>query len=187
MRALVLIFAVLLALPAGAGAQSGALSGGSTGGAERSDATRSARISVGGETGLPIPRFVTLRAREVNVRTGPGVRYPIDWVFQRPNLPVEVVAEFDTWRKIRDFEGTEGWVHQSMLSGRRTVIVVTAERMLRREPAESAPPMARLEPGVIAWLEACRSDWCEVEVAGIDGWLRRGDVWGVRAGDPAEN
>lgn len=138
-------------------------------------------ISVGSETGLPIPRYVTLRAREVNVRTGPGVRYPIDWVFQRPNLPVEVVAEFDTWRKIRDFEGTEGWVHQSMLSGRRTVIVVSAVRMLRREAAEGAPPMARLEPGVIAWLEACRAEWCEVEVAGIDGWLRRADVWGVRA------
>lgn len=165
MRAFVLLLVALLAAPVAAGAQSGA--------------SRSAMTSVGTETGLPVPRFVTLRAREVNVRTGPGVRYPIDWVFQRPNLPVEVVAEFDTWRKIRDFEGTEGWVHQSMLSGRRTVIVITAVRLLRREAAESAPPMARLEPGVIAWLEACQGEWCEVEVAGIDGWLRRGDVWGV--------
>lgn len=140
---------------------------------------RSASTSIGTETGLPIPRFVTLRAREVNARTGPGVRYPIDWVFQRPNLPVEVVAEFDTWRKIRDSDGTEGWVHQSMLSGRRTVIVKTAVRLLRREPSESAAPIARLEPGVIGWLESCRDIWCEVEVAGIDGWLRRDDVWGV--------
>ncbi|WP_420563514.1 SH3 domain-containing protein [Thalassobaculum sp.] len=172
MRAFVLLLVALLCAPVAAGAQSAA--------------SRAAMTSVGTETGLPIPRFVTLRAREVNVRTGPGVRYPIDWVFQRPNLPVEVVAEFDTWRKIRDFEGTEGWVHQSMLSGRRTVIVVTAVRLLRREPAESSPPMARLEPGVIAWLEACRGDWCEVEVAGIDGWLRRGDVWGVRADESIE-
>ncbi|MFX4220354.1 MAG: SH3 domain-containing protein [Thalassobaculum sp.] len=185
MRAIVLLLIALLAAPVGAGAQSDGTAGNSS--ASRSDGTRATRVSVGSETGLPIPRFVTLRAREVNVRTGPGVRYPIDWVFQRPNLPVEVVAEFDTWRKIRDFEGTEGWVHQSMLSGRRTVIVVTAVRMLRREPAESAPPMARLEPGVIAWLEACRSGWCEVEVAGIDGWLRHGDVWGVRADNSAED
>ncbi|MCR9070446.1 MAG: SH3 domain-containing protein [Alphaproteobacteria bacterium] len=184
MRAFALLLVALLAVPVAAGAQSSDPAGSS---ASRSEAARSARVSVGSETGLPIPRFVTLRAREVNVRTGPGVRYPIDWVYQRPNLPVEVVAEFDTWRKIRDFEGTEGWVHQSMLSGRRTVIVVTAVRMLRREPAESAPAMARLEPGVIAWLEVCRDDWCEVEVAGIDGWLRRGDVWGVRVGESGQD
>jgi len=174
MRALFpLLFAVLLLslTAAPASAQSGGRS--------------SALTSIGTETGLPIPRYVTLRAREVNVRTGPGVRYPIDWVFQRPNLPVEVVAEFDTWRKIRDFEGTEGWVHQSMLSGRRTVIVMQAVRLLRREPSEGAAPMARLEPGVIAWLEVCRDGWCEVEVAGIDGWLRRGDIWGVRADEGA--
>jgi SH3-like domain-containing protein len=168
MRAIVLLLVLLLAPSGPAAAQSGG---------------PSALTSIGTETGLPIPRYVTLRAREVNVRTGPGVRYPIDWVFQRPNLPVEVVAEFDTWRKIRDFEGTEGWVHQSMLSGRRTVIVLAAVRLLRREPSESAAPMARLEPGVIAWLEACREDWCEVEVAGIDGWLRRADVWGVHPGE----
>ena len=167
MRAFLLLLVALAGLPSSAEAQSG------TG--------RSSMTSVGTETGLPIPRFVTLRAREVNARTGPGVRYPIDWVYQRPNLPVEVVAEFDTWRKIRDSEGTEGWVHQSMLSGRRTVITTTAVRLLRREPAESAAPMARLEPGVIAWLEICRQEWCEVEVAGIDGWLHRSDVWGVRA------
>lgn len=136
--------------------------------------------TVGTETGLPIPRFVTLRAKEVNVRTGPGVRYPIDWVFQRPNLPVEVVAEFDTWRKIRDPEGTEGWVHQSMLSGRRTAIVIGDTRMIRRAPEDSAPAIARAEPGVIGWLEACRREWCEVDVAGLSGWIHRSHIWGVR-------
>lgn len=170
---LILALFAALAMPAPGVAQSG-------------DA-RAGLTSVGTETGLPIPRFVTLRAREVNARTGPGVRYPIDWVFQRPNLPVEVVAEFDTWRKIRDHEGAEGWVHQSMLSGRRTVIVTVAVRLLRSEPSESAAPMARLEPGVIGWLESCRGGWCEVEVAGIDGWLRRVDVWGVRADEAVED
>jgi SH3-like domain-containing protein len=145
-------------------------------------APRPARAAtVGTETGLPIPRYVTLRAREVNVRAGPGVRYPIDWVYQRPNLPVEVIAEFDTWRKIRDPDGTEGWVHQSMLSGRRTVVVIGGEHLLRRTPDTAAPAVARLEAGVIGWLDGCRKDWCEIEVAGLDGWIHRSHVWGVRA------
>lgn len=137
--------------------------------------------TVGTETGLPIPRYVTLRAREVNVRAGPGVRYPIDWVYQRENLPVEVIAEFDTWRKIRDPDGVEGWVHQQMLSGRRTVVVIGGDRLLRRKPEPGAPPVARLETGVIGWLDGCRRDWCEIEVAGLDGWIERSHIWGVRA------
>ncbi len=74
-------------------------------------------------TGLPLPRYVSLRAEEVNMRTGPGVRYPVDWVYKRRNLPVEIIAEFGTWRKIRDVEGAQGWIHQSMLSNRRTFSV----------------------------------------------------------------
>lgn len=144
-------------------------------------ATAASAATVGTETGLPIPRFVTLRAKEVNVRAGPGVRYPIDWVYQRPNLPVEVIAEFDAWRKIRDSDGTEGWVHQAMLSGRRSVLVVGGERMLRRNPETGAPLVARLESGVIGWLESCRREWCEVDVGGLDGWIQRGHIWGVRA------
>ncbi|MEQ9334762.1 SH3 domain-containing protein [Thalassobaculum sp.] len=141
--------------------------------------------TVGTETGLPIPRYVTLRAREVNVRAGPGVRYPIDWVYQRPNLPVEVIAEFDTWRKIRDPDGTEGWVHQSMLSGRRTVVVIGGEHLLRRTPDPAAAPVARLEAGVIGWLDGCRRDWCEIDVGGLDGWIQRAHIWGVRADEVA--
>lgn len=150
-------------------------------------AGRAPARTVGTETGLPIPRYVTLRAKEVNVRAGPGVRYPIDWVYQRPNLPVEVIAEFDTWRKIRDPEGTEGWVHQSMLSGRRTVLIIGGERLLRRAPDPAAPPVARLEAGVIGWLDGCRKDWCEIEVAGLDGWIQRTHIWGVRADEVSKN
>lgn len=135
--------------------------------------------AVGKETGLPVPRYVSLRAAEVNVRTGPGSRYPIDWVYKRRSLPVEVVAEFDTWRKIRDFEGTEGWVHQSMLSGRRTVLVIGQVRTLRRDPGNSAPAVARMEPGVLGQLEACEHEWCEIRVSGIAGWVSRSHIWGV--------
>jgi len=132
-------------------------------------------------TGLPIPRFVVLRAEEVNLRAGPGPRYPVEWVFRRRDLPVEITAEFDTWRRIRDIEGTEGWVHQSLLSGgkRRTVIVVGEIRTLRASASPTAAPVARAEPGVVARLRRCKAEWCEVEAGGRRGWLTRQEVWGV--------
>ena len=126
-----------------------------------------------------VPRFVSLRSGEVNVRTGPGTRYPVEWVFTRKDIPVEITAEFDTWRRIRDWEGAEGWVHQSMLSGRRAVVVLGDIRSLRTAPDPGSPAMARLEPGVIGTLSRCRQQWCEVEVAGYDGWLARSEFWGV--------
>ncbi len=132
-------------------------------------------------TGLPLPRFVSLRAGEVNMRTGPGLRYPVEWVYRRRTLPVEVIAEYATWRKVRDWQGAEGWVHQSMLDGRRTVIVTGQVRNLRRVPDAAAEPAARAEPGVIATVRECPTDgvWCRVEAEGIEGWLRRDEVWGV--------
>lgn len=136
--------------------------------------------SIGTVTGLPIPRYVTVRSEPVNVRAGPGTRYPIEWVFQRAGLPVEVVSEFDTWRKIRDVDGTEGWVHQSTLSGRRGVVVIGQVRSLRREPKDGADAVARLEPGVIGRLDTCRGTWCEIEVSGFEGWINRAHIWGVR-------
>lgn len=133
----------------------------------------------GSASGLPVPRFVTLRSGEVNVRTGPGVRYPVEWVFLRRDMPVEITAEFDTWRRIRDWEGSEGWVHQSMLSGRRAVMVAGEVRTIFREPSVNGKPVARAEAGVIGWLLRCGGDWCEVEMAGHRGWIRREEVWGV--------
>ena len=99
-------------------------------------------------------RYLSLRSDEVNVRTGPGVRYPVEWILRRRNLPVEVVAEFENWRRIRDFQGTEGWVHQSMLSGRRYAVVLDEIRTLRRGPETNASAVARAEPGVIAQVKA---------------------------------
>ncbi len=132
-------------------------------------------------SGLPLPRFASLRAGEVNVRTGPGVQYPVDWVFQRQGLPVEVIAEYRTWRKIRDWQGTQGWVHQSLLAGKRTVIVIGGTRALHAKPEPGARAVAQLEAGVVANLASCPegSAWCRIEVDGFDGWLRRVDFWGV--------
>ena len=136
----------------------------------------------GAETsGLPLPRFASLRAGEVNVRTGPGVQYPVDWVFQRQGLPVEVIAEYRTWRKIRDWQGTQGWVHQSLLAGKRNVIVVGGTRTLLAKPEPDGRAVAQLEAGVVASLVSCPegSAWCRIEIDGFDGWLRRVDFWGV--------
>jgi SH3-like domain-containing protein len=129
--------------------------------------------------GANLPRFVSLRSDEVNLRTGPGVRYPVEWVLQRRYMPVEVLAEFENWRKIRDWQGTEGWVHQSMLSGRRYAIVTGDVRVIRRQPEPNSPAVARLEPGVVAQIVECKDQWCRVDANGLKGWLTRGDFWGV--------
>lgn len=136
-------------------------------------------------SGLPLPRFVSLRSEEVNLRAGPGVRYPIDWIYARRDLPVEVIAEFEAWRKIRDWQGTEGWVHQSMLSGRRMMVVVGAARPLRASDADSAEPVAVVEAGVLGRLISCprNRDFCRVEAGGRQGWLKRDELWGVYKGE----
>ncbi|HEY0524911.1 MAG TPA: SH3 domain-containing protein [Stellaceae bacterium] len=128
---------------------------------------------------LPVPRFVSLRSDQVNVRTGPGERYPVDWIFTHKDMPVEIVAEFENWRKIRDWQGTEGWVHQRMVTGRRSVIVEGAVRELHSRPQSDAQIVARAEPGVIARLLECQDGWCRVEKDGVTGWLARDQVWGV--------
>jgi SH3-like domain-containing protein len=135
--------------------------------------------NLGSETKLPIPRFVSLRSNEVNLRTGPGTNYPVDWVFVRHGLPVEIIAEFDVWRKIRDWQGTIGWVHQSMLDGRRTARITGEERELRSEPAESASIVARLAPGAIGRLLECEGAWCKIDAQGYRGWLPRDEFWGT--------
>jgi SH3-like domain-containing protein len=132
-----------------------------------------------GVSGLPLPRFVSLRAPKVNLRTGPGVRYPIEWVYHRAGLPLEVIDEFETWRQVRDWEGSVGWVHQSMLSGERKVMVSGKERLLRRDPSPAAVGVALLQPQVIGDLRRCQDAWCEIGVGDKAGWLRRIDLYGL--------
>jgi SH3-like domain-containing protein len=146
----------------------------------------SGQATVGTETQLPLPRFVTLRSNEINLRTGPGSNYPIVWIYQRRGMPVEVVAEFESWRKIRDWQGTVGWVHQSMLDGRRGALVIGGERILRHEPAISAAGVARLQDGVIGRIKSCEADWCRLETDSYEGWLKRDEFWGVYPGEAVE-
>ena len=127
---------------------------------------------------LSIPRFVSLRSSEVNVRTGPGMQYPVVWVFVRAGLPVEIVATFDVWRKVRDIDGVEGWVHQNLLSGERRAIVLGEVRTLTRTPT-TVQPVAMVEPGVVARVLECAGAYCRLDVAGHKGWLLREQIWGV--------
>jgi SH3-like domain-containing protein len=136
----------------------------------------------GGETALP--RYEVLHADKVNLRAGPGDRYPIEWVYLRKDWPVEVIAQFDHWRRVRDWEGTEGWVHEKMITNRREVIVTGSVHGLRQSPDPRAGLIARAEPGVMAKLDECRGDWCRIEAGDTTGWVQRSDIWGVY---PTEN
>jgi SH3-like domain-containing protein len=125
-----------------------------------------------------LPRFASLRADKVNLRAGPGVRYPISWIFVRQELPVEILAEFELWRKIRSQDRTEGWVHKSLLSGRRSAMVTGRVRTLYRRAGGNVPVL-RAEPGVQARLLSCKADWCRLRIGGTEGWLKRQHIWGT--------
>ncbi len=132
-----------------------------------------------GASGLPLPRFVSLRASEVNLRTGPGMRYPIDWVFVRQGLPLEITAEYDVWRRVRDSEGTEGWVHKTALTGKRTAIVTGTMRDMRRKDEADSPIVAHVEVGATGQILSCKAVWCHVRFGDVKGWLRKTEFWGA--------
>lgn len=135
---------------------------------------------------LPVPRFVTLRAEEANARTGPGTQYPIEWRFLRRGLPLEITQQFGQWRKVRDWQGAGGWVHQSLVSGRRAMVVTGIARILRYRGSDDSGPVAQVEPGVIGRLLECEPGWCRVELQGYRGWLKRTEFWGVYPGEKIE-
>lgn len=134
-----------------------------------------------GTTGLKLPRFVSIKARaaEVNLRTGPGTRYPVDWVLLRPRWPLEVIAEYEAWRQVRARDGTVGWLHHTMLSGERTAIVAASRVELRRDPAADAATVAIAEAGAVADLRECEGAWCRLSADSVSGWVPRAALWGV--------
>ncbi|MFZ4762295.1 MAG: SH3 domain-containing protein [Alphaproteobacteria bacterium] len=128
---------------------------------------------------LPLPRFASLGAREVNMRTGPGKRYPITWIYQKKGLPVLIISSFDVWRKIQDSEGTEGWVQKSMLSGKRAALIKgSASHGFKLKPATDSAVTAMVEPGVIATILECKTGWCRLEASGTRGWIEKDTFWG---------
>ncbi|MDR3425387.1 MAG: SH3 domain-containing protein [Alphaproteobacteria bacterium] len=127
----------------------------------------------------PLPRFATLRSGEVNMRTGPGMRYPIEWVYTRRGLPVEITAEYDIWRRVRDPEGTQGWVNKTELTGLRGAIVTGGAHDLRESRDDQSPVVAHLEAGAIGQITSCAPDWCKVKFDDVKGYLRKSDFWGA--------
>lgn len=141
-------------------------------------------------TGLPVPRFVSLKSDRVNVRQGPTREHGVAWIFTRQSLPVEIVAEFDNWRRVRDSDGAEGWVFHSLLSGRRTALIApwakdTLFDLHRRADGES-PVVARLEPKVLADVTACDGAWCRVKLRSASGYIRQESLWGVYPNESME-
>ena len=142
-------------------------------------------VEVGPYSKLPLPRYVSLKSSRVNLRNGPGRDYKVNWLYLKAGLPVEIVQEYDLWRRIRDSDGTEGWVYHSLLSGERTALAAPWLKGkatyidVFRSPAADAPLVARLEPGVVSNVEKCVAGWCEIKVSDSDGFVRQRDIWGV--------
>ncbi len=144
----------------------------------------------GTATGLALPRWAAFRSDEVNLRSGPGMQYPIEWVYHRRDLPVRIEREFEVWRLVQDQDGTKGWVHQATLTGRRGFVVPGPDaRTLRASAAETASAVALLKPGVVGTIRACAADaaWCEVQAGSYRGWLQRADIRGVDPGEAVGN
>lgn len=138
----------------------------------------------GAVTNLPLPRFVSIRADSANARRGPGLDHRVDWAFVRRNLPVEVTAEYGNWRRVRDADGLGGWVHHTLLSGVRTGLVTgAAAAAVRADPEPEARVRALAEPGAVLRIEECHSGWCDVNAAGLRGWIETSALWGVRPGE----
>lgn len=142
-----------------------------------------------GPSGLPLPRFVSLKSGRVNSRIGPGINYSVDWMYLKPGLPMEIIQEYDNWRRVRDADGAEGWINQSLLSGKRTAIAAPWQKgkssriNLMSEPDKGARVVAVLEPGVIGSIESCNGQWCEMSFAGHAGWIDQSLVWGAYPGE----
>jgi len=147
----------------------------------------------GSVTGLPLPRFVSLKFAETNLRKGPNPKYPVTWVYKIKNYPMEVTAEFENWRRLRDTDGSEGWVHENLINGSRNVLIMkneytqpnpeyerrSRELVLFRYPDENSYPMLRVEFGAMGKLKSCDQQWCKIKIEDTTAWVRKANLWGV--------
>jgi SH3-like domain-containing protein len=172
-RTAIFFLASLIAVASGASAQT----------------AKDASVPESGQDGLKALRYVSLKADRVYLRKGPGTEYPVAWEFQRAGLPVEVIREFDVWRQVRDAGGTVGWVHSSLLSGRRTALILPWEvkegqpepplAMLRYGGYETAAPIAQVEAGALVSIIGCEKGWCRVSVGSHRGYIEQTKLWGT--------
>jgi len=147
-------------------------------------------LATGSVSGLPVPRFVSLKSDKVNVRGGPNKDQDVRWVYTRPGMPVEITAEFENWRRIRDWEGAEGWVYHSLLSGRRTATIVPKLNdelvLLYGDPDGESAVVAKLQAGVLASIKSCTGTWCRIAGKGFDGWIHQERLWGAYPGEKVD-
>jgi len=146
--------------------------------------------TVGTTSGLPVPRFVSLKADKVNMHVGPAKNFEVKWRYQRAGLPVEITGEYENWRRIRESDGTEGWVYHSLLSGRRTGVVTLRAKdeyfPLRAKPNAESIVTAQLQNGVIGSIKRCVGGWCRLIGDGFDGWIPQEKLWGVYPNEPVD-
>ena len=135
-------------------------------------------------SGLPVPRFVSLKTAPVNLRGGPGQDHEVRWVYVRKGLPLEIIAEYDVWRRVRDASGATGWIHKQMLDGQRMALIVgEGNAALREAPRADAGIVAYGAPGLVAQLDECGEAWCRIEAKGYAGWVERTRIFGILAGE----
>jgi SH3-like domain-containing protein len=155
-----------------------------------SAAQAAGELATGTKSGLPVPRFVSLKPDKVNVRSGPARDHDVTWVYTRSGLPVEITAESENWRRIRDWEGAEGWVYHSMLSGRRTAVVKAKENdglvPLLAKADGTSDVVAQLQSGVLGSVKQCSGSWCRIVGHGFDGWVAQERLWGVYPNEKVE-
>ncbi len=149
-----------------------------------------AQSAAKGASGLPLPRFVSLKARRVNLRIGPSRDYAVQWLYTRSGIPMEIIQEYDHWRRVRDPDGTDGWIHKSLLTSDRTAVVAPWKRgqdqvyvHLRARPQKGARLLAKLEPGVVVQIDECNGKWCRGEIKGEEGWVAQDEIWGAYPGE----
>lgn len=169
------------------GARSDATAGDATTAGEITGSTSPLPERSLGKSGLPLPRFVSLKTDRVNVRRGPSSQHDVSWVFTRKELPVEIIAEFEHWRRVRDSDGEEGWIYQSLLAGRRTVMVAPWRKNnnvpLLDEPSATSGKVALVAGGVVGRVRSCDGQWCRVTVSDYDGYIEQAMLWGVYPGE----
>lgn len=149
-------------------------------------AQQSTDPALGPVTNLPLPRFVSLKGVKANVRRGPSQSHRIDWVLMHRGTPLQVTAEFEHWRRVRDQDNVGGWIHYSLLSGHRTIVVQGQRIPLHADANEGSRTIALAEKGVIASLGTCLLEWCEIETEGFKGWVLKAEIWGVGAAEIRE-
>ncbi len=130
--------------------------------------------------GKPLPRFASLKVSEANIRTGPSSTYPVKWVFVKKDMPIEIIAEFENWYKIRDELTNQGWVHKTLIYNKRNFIINIDKAMLYQAPSTGHRiPKARMEKGIIGHIKSCRGNWCNIAYQKHDGWIERENIWGT--------